>query len=71
MPLIEKLLYLGLSIGFLCFAILLKLGIVAALEKYGMGFMLLLGAGAIIGVLPIGFLFDRREAQRQQQDDLQ
>lgn len=70
MALLEKILYLGLVVGFFCFSLIMKIGFTAAQEKYGTGFILVVGFGLIIGMLPIGFLIDIKRGRSRQRDDL-
>jgi hypothetical protein len=59
------LMVLAFGIGFFCFAIIIKEGATALYPQYGM-YTIILGIGAGIGLLPIGFLFDRQEALKRQ-----
>lgn len=67
MPWLASLVGICFFLGFLCFAVLLKFGVWAAYAEFGLIPAILLCIGAFIGVLPIGFLFDRQQSRRQQQ----
>lgn len=56
------------SVGFMCFGVLAKYGLYAILADLGMVWVFIIGIGAFIGLLPIGFLYDRQEALRRRQD---
>ena len=67
MPWLSTLVGICFLIGFLCLSVLLKLGAWEAYAEFGLIAAILLCGGALIGVLPIGFLFDRQERRRQRQ----
>lgn len=54
--------------GFICFGVLIKYGLYGVYDVWGMTGVLVLGFGAAIGILPIGFLYDRQEALRRRRD---
>lgn len=61
--LVAILIFTVVSAGFSCLAFLVAMGLSATQAKYGNAFMATLAIGVIAGMLPLGFLYDRKKDQ--------
>ena len=62
---LHLLLIVAMLFGFCCFIVVMKFGLTAIYEQYGAELTIFLGVACVIGLLPIGFLFDKAVAREK------